>query len=110
MSNESKQEYPNEDILAQFKSDEDFEKWANSLIEVNAEDAWNFDPDCENNESLTTSIQLNKHLIEGYQKLAVERGLSHPQPLIILALEEYLNKQTLSKKLKNASNEPCFKE
>jgi len=28
MSNESKQEYPNEDILAQFKSDEDFEKWA----------------------------------------------------------------------------------
>ena len=98
MSNESKQEYPNEDILAQFKSDEDFEKWANSLIEVNAEDAWDFDPDRENHKSLITSIQLTKHLIEGYQKLAVERGLSHPQPLIILALEEYLNKQNASMK------------
>jgi hypothetical protein len=98
MPNESKPEYPDEDILAQFKSDEDFETWANSLIEVNAEDAWDFDPDSENNKSLTTSIQLSQHLIEGYQKLAVERGLSHPQPLIILALEEYLNKQTTSMK------------
>lgn len=98
MSNESKQEYPSEDILAQFKSDEDFEKWANSLMEVNAEDAWDFDPDRENHKSLITSIQLTKHLIEGYQKLAVERGLSNPQPLIILALEEYLNKQKTSMK------------
>ena len=104
MSNELKQEYPDEDILAQFKSDEEFEKWANSLREVDAEDAWDFDPDRENNKSITTSIQLDPHLIEGYQKLAIERGLSDPHPLMILALEEYLNKQATPKTLENASD------
>jgi hypothetical protein len=75
-----KQEYPNEDIFAQFKSDEDFEHWANSLTKVKAEDAWDFDPDRENNKSITASIQLDPDLIEGYQKLAIQRGLSDPQP------------------------------
>src|SRR5574341_655700 len=59
MSNESKWEYPDEDILAQFKSNEEFEKWANSLIEVKAEGAWDFDPDRENSKSITTSIQFD---------------------------------------------------
>ena len=67
MSNESKSKYPNEDILAQFKSDE-FESWANPLPEVNAEDTWNFESDHENCKSTTMSIQVDWPLFENYQK------------------------------------------
>lgn len=96
--------YSNEDILAQFKDDEDFENWVSSLIEVKAEDAWDFEPDSENVKRLTTSIQLNERLFEGYQKLAVEKGRSGLQPLIILALEEYLTLQATPEKVENASD------
>ena len=104
MSNKSKSKYPDEDILAQFKSDDEFENWTNSLPEVNAEDAWNFEPDHKNCKSTTMSIQIDWHLFENYQKLATERGLSHPHPLIILALEEYLNRQETLKNFENLSN------
>jgi hypothetical protein len=96
MSKESKQEYPNEDILVQFKSDEEFEHWTASLTKVKPEEAWDFDPDAHQNQDSGTFIHLDRQLIEGYQKLATVKGFCHPQSLIVSVLEEYLKKQTIS--------------
>jgi len=78
------------DILSQFKTKDEFDKWYDSLPVVSSEKAWSFEPDLRKAHKVKTSIQLSEYLLKRYQELAKKKGLRGGQTLMKLVLEEYL--------------------